>query len=147
MDNLILWLLFVIASLLVEIVISPGLFYFLSFSLGAVGAAIAAYCGLGMLYQILVFFGVSMLSLLVLTRFVKRVSKDTLHKSNVYALQGKKAVVTQTISNCQKGWVKIDGEFWSAASVDDQKIDAGEMVEIISSSGSHLKVKKVKGHC
>lgn len=147
MDSLQWFLLFTITSLLLEILISPGLFYFLSFSIGAAAAALSAYLGFAVIYQYLIFVGITAVSFLVLTVLIKRVSKDTLHKSNVYALQGKKGMVTQTIAPCQKGWVKIDGEVWSAASVDDSVIEAGEMVEVISSAGSHLKVKKIKGHC
>ncbi len=147
MDNTFVWLLIAAVSALIEIVLSPGLFYFLSFSIGLFGAALGAYFGLGITTEFMLFFGISVVSFLLLTRLVKRVSKDTLHKSNVYALQGKKGVVTETISSCKKGWVKIEGEIWSAASVDEGMIEKGEMVEILGSAGSHLKVKKIKGHC
>ncbi len=147
MDNTFIWLLVAAVSALIEIILSPGLFYFLSFSIGLFGAALGAYLGLGITNECMLFFGISVVSFLLLTWLVKRVSKDTLHKSNVYALQGKKGVVTETISSCKKGWIKIEGEIWSAASVDDSMIEKGEMVEVLGSAGSHLKVKKIKGHC
>lgn len=147
MDNSFLWLLFFIISLLLEVIASPGLFFFLAFSLGALGAAYAAWIGYAFGYQAIAFLGLSAISFLLLNRFMKTISRDTLHKSNVYALQGKKGMVTETISGCKKGWIKVEGEIWSAASIDDSAIEKGEMAEVISSSGSHLKVKKIKSSC
>ena len=148
MDSTVFWLSFFILSLLLEIVASPGLFYFLAFSCGAAAAALAALFNFGLSYEITLFLGVTVASFLLLTRFIKRISKDTLHKSNVYALQGKRAVVTETIASCQKGWVKVDGgEVWAAVGVDDSIIEKGSLVEVVSSAGSHLKVKKIKDYC
>ena len=98
-------------------------------------------------YQLLLFALGTVVSFVFLTFVVKRISKDTLHKSNVYALQGKKAVVTETITNCKRGWVDVEGELWSAVALHDETIEKGEMVEVVSSAGSHLKVKKIKAHC
>lgn len=78
---------------------------------------------------------------------MKRISKDSMHQSNVYALQGKKAIVTETISSCKRGWVKVENELWAASPVGDELIHKGEMVEVVSNAGSHLKVKKIKGQC
>lgn len=147
MDTAYIWLLIAAISALIEIVLAPGLFYFLSFSFGLLAAAAASYLGWGTSYEFMLFFGISFLSFFVLRYFVKRISKDTLHKSNVYALQGKKALVTETITNCKKGWIKVEGELWAAAAMDDSMIEKGEMVEVVGSAGSHLKVKKIKGHC
>ncbi len=147
MDTVFFWLVIFIASLLAEVLLSPGLFYFLSFSLASGGAAGASYLGFGILHQFIIFFGTLMCALLFLSFVITRVSKDTLHKSNVYALIGKQAMVTETISSCAKGWVKVDGELWSAASLDGLLIEKGSLVEIVDAAGSHLKVRKIKGHC
>jgi membrane protein implicated in regulation of membrane protease activity len=144
MDYSILWILFFVVSVLIEVFVSPGLFYFLPFSVGSGCAAIAAYAGYNALQQILYFIGTSAFSFIFLRSLIKRISKDTLHKSNVYALLGKKAVVVETIAPCKKGWVKVDGELWSAASLDESLIEKGTVVEVRGSEGSHLKVTKLK---
>lgn len=142
-----LWLLFFILSLLSEVIASPGLFYFLAFSIGSLGAALAAFFNLSLLSQVIVFLGISTLSFFLLKVSLKHISRDTLHKTNIYALQGKKGLVTEMISGCAKGWVKIEGEQWAAVSVDESIIEKGAMIEVVGSAGSHLKVKKIKGHC
>ena len=147
MNTTFLWLIFLIASLLIEILSSPGLFFFLAFSFGAGAAALASWYGVSIVFQCLVFLALSAVSFILLRSIMKRISKDTMHQSNVYALQGKKAIVTETISSCKRGWVKVENELWAAAPVDDELIHKGEMVEVISNAGSHLKVKKIKGQC
>lgn len=147
MNSYIVWLIFIIASVLIEILVSPGLFYFLALSLGAAGAAAAAWYNFDLLTQALIFVCGSVVAFVLLRQFIKQISKDTLHKSNVYALQGKKAVVTETISSCKKGWVKVEGELWAAVAINDAMIEKGALVEVVSSAGSHLKVKRIQGHC
>ena len=145
--SLILWSLFFLGSVLFEILISPGLFFFLSFSIGAAASLIATFFGVGIIYEFIIFFVVTGLAFAVLTKVVKKISRGTLHKTNIYALQGKQGVVTESISHCQKGWVKIDGELWAAFALENELIEKGEMVEVISMAGSHVKVRKSKGYC
>ena len=68
-------------------------------------------------------------------------SKDAI-KSNVDALMGKKALVTQAIEPKKPGMIKVDGELWRAES--DEIIEANTWVEIAAVDGAHLHVKKVK---
>ena len=52
-------------------------------------------------------------------------------------------MVIQTIDNLKAtGQVKIDGNVWTARSVDDSVIPTGETVEVLQISGVKLIVKK-----
>ncbi len=147
MTNLAWWIILLVVCILLELS-SPGFFFFLSFSLGAIAAAVLAYFEVGSQIEFAVFLIVSMLAFIFLTRYVKAVLKENAgHKTNVYAYQGKKAVVTETVSSCQRGWVKVDGELWSAAPINEELIEKGAIVEVVNSAGSHLIVRKIKDHC
>ena len=61
-------------------------------------------------------------------------------KSNVDALIGSLAVVTEDISPNKAGKVKIEGEIWLAVSQDDIKVN--ENAKIVSVDGTKLVVKK-----
>ena len=146
MTSLTWWFILLISCIALELS-SPGLFFFLSFSLGAAAAALLSYFDTGMGLEFALFIAVSALSFLLLTRYVKQSSKDTLHSTNVYALTGKKGIVLETVSDCKKGWVKIEGETWAAAPLAAGIIEKGAFVEVVSTAGSHLIVKKIEGHC
>ena len=141
MNSLTWWLILFVVSVLLELS-SPGLFFFVSFSLGAAAAAGVSLLDLGMGIEFTVFLLVSAISFVLLRQYVKGLSKDTLHKTNVYALLGKKGIITEQVSLFKKGWVKIDGELWAAAPLHEEIIEVGAQVEVVSSSGSHLIVKK-----
>jgi len=62
-------------------------------------------------------------------------------KSNVDALIGKQAVVNEAVNPPGLGIIKVEGEIWRAEST--EKIEKGQMVEIIAVEGTRLKVKKI----
>ncbi len=145
MTTLIGWLMLFVVSVLFELT-SPGLFFFLALSGGALAAALISFTGIGLWGECIVFACLAAVSFFLLMRYVKTTSKNTLHQTNVYALTGKKGIVTESISDCKRGWVKIEGELWSAAPVHAGIIEEGAVVEVVSSMGSHVVVKKIEGH-
>ncbi len=63
-------------------------------------------------------------------------------KTNSEALIGRKATVSQKIVGTkQPGRVAIDGDDWKAVAADEQVIEAGATVEIISMESIILTVK------
>lgn len=148
MNNLHVFFYWIIAAfiLLLFEVGHPGLFFFSAFSIGALSAACASLWFYSWIIQCCVFLVATVCALLALRYWVAHyVHKGQEHyHSNVYALVGKRAVVIAPITLTHPGRVKVDGEIWVARLVHtDEPIGVGSVVEIVSSSGSHLKVKSV----
>lgn len=73
-----------------------------------------------------------------------KIKKDTV-KTNVDAVVGKEAIVTEAIDNIQAaGQVKLSGQFWTARSVDDVEIEKGTHVIVEEVKGVKLMVKELK---
>ena len=83
---------------------------------------------------------------LLLLFFTRPIALKFLHakreKTNADSLIGKKAVVLQTITEWEKGQVKINGVVWTAASVDGAVIPAGDECIIEKIEGVTLIVKE-----
>lgn len=123
---------------------NPGLFYFLSFSLGAfITACASGACDMGYVSQIIIFLLGTLVSIGVLRRWLhSKMFAKPVH-TNVDALIGKQAVVIVTIQSDLFGQVKIGGELWSARSVGNHEIAQGEIVAIKHVRGAHVVVEKI----
>lgn len=127
---------------------SPGLFFFISFALGALCAAGAVLAHWSLMTQLLSFLGGSFGAFVLLKRIIERsraLSKSKNNKSNMYAMQGKHGVVIQSISPTKVGQVKVGGQMWSASSVKDVAMSVGTRVEVINISGNRLVVQVFAG--
>ena len=84
---------------------------------------------------------------LLLLFFTRPIALKFLHtkreKTNADSLIGKKAVVLQTITEWEKGQVKINGVVWTASSVDGAVIHAGDECIIEKIEGVTLIVKEM----
>ncbi len=84
---------------------------------------------------------------LLLLFFTRPLALKFLHtkreKTNADSLIGKKALVLQTITEWEKGQVKINGNVWTAASADSETISAGDECIIKKIEGVTLIVKKI----
>jgi membrane protein implicated in regulation of membrane protease activity len=144
-NNFYYWLMLGLFFLLVELM-NPGLFFFFSFFLGAVGAAVLALKNSSLLAQIGVFFAVFISVFSVLCLWFSRKQYRTLRhnaKTNVAALQGKRAVVLEEIKPFKQGLIKVGGELWSARARDNEWCVQGSVVEIIDVIGCHCVVRLV----
>ena len=83
---------------------------------------------------------------LLLLFFTRPIALKLLHakreKTNADSLIGKKAVVLQTITEWEKGQVKINGVVWTAASVNGTALPGGEECIIERIEGVTLIVKE-----
>lgn len=114
------------------------------FAIGAASAGLAGLATDNMTIQIVVFFAVSVISLILTKPLVDRfrVGKE---KTNVAGLIGKRARVTEAIDNSlEKGTVHLNGLDWTARSVDDIIIDAGTEVYVEKIDGVKLIVNREK---
>ena len=120
----------------------PGLFLFVSFFLGALSAAAAGLYGLPFLMQCFCFLMGTFAAFILLRRWLAREQKHG-YRSNVYALQGKEAVVMAPITINTLGSVKVDGELWRAQSMTQDFIPVASRVRIVSIRGTRVIVEKV----
>jgi membrane protein implicated in regulation of membrane protease activity len=134
--GLVLWL---IAAVLLAIgeLLTPGLFFLGPVALAAVGAAVAAGIGGGIILQLIVFIAVSAGSLAFLRPIARRhIRMPALTRTGTAALVGAKAVVLQRV-DVNGGRVKIGGEEWSArAFFEEQTLQPGARVEVAKIEGA-----------
>lgn len=141
--NPFLWISVAILFLLAEVG-HPGLFFFLPFACGAAASALAAVWTELTMLQGITFLAVTGLAFVVIHYWLqlrtKVEQKD--QKTNIDALIGQQALVTQPIEHNGVGYVKINGEIWLARSCDSQPINSNGLVEIVAARGAHLIVRQ-----
>jgi membrane protein implicated in regulation of membrane protease activity len=152
MKQLILFWFMVFLGLVLLESLTPGFFFFIAFSAGALGALGASMLQLPFEYQVVIFL-VSSLIMFIMLRLLVRYApffKARPHQqTNFYALIGKQGFVVLPILPLKKGYVRIDGELWVACTdcnrgltPRDETLPNGTIVEVIGVSGAHVIVKK-----
>ena len=138
----ILWLVIFAALLILEL--STAQFICIWFAGGALFALICALLNMSIAVQASVFIAASALLLIFTSKFVKKLKSSTNTKTNIDALIGQKAVVSEDISNIEaKGSVKLGGLTWSARSIDGNDIPASSFVTVKGIDGVKLIVEKI----
>ena len=136
MTGLVLWL---IAAVLLAIgeLATPGMFFLGPVALAAVGAAVSAGIGAGVVLQLIVFVAVSAGSIGLLRPIARRhIHVPALTRTGTAALVGKKALVLQRV-DANGGRVRIGGEEWSArAFFEEQTLEPGARVEVAKIEGA-----------
>ena len=136
----IVWLVLVIILVIVEIV-TPTIFFSFCLAIGALAAAVASYFQVPVWVEVTVFTAVSIAAIYIIRPILKKwMSNMDSVKSNVDALIGASAIVTQDIAPGKAGFIEVSGGVWLAES--DVEIKAGEKVIIESISGTKTLVKK-----
>lgn len=135
------WLVAVLAFLVVEALV-PGLVS-LWFALGALASMLSAMLGAPLWLQLVWFFVVSIVSLLLTRPLVRKYVNARVHPTNADAVIGKECVVTEDIDNIRAtGAVKAGAMEWTArAENDGKKFAAGEIVTVVAIEGVKLIVK------
>ena len=106
------------------------------FALGALGALAADAASAPVIVQIVVFLGVSFLTLLLVRPLAQRFVNDRKVATNADRVIGREAVVTEDIDNLQgKGRVSISGADWTARTEDDRPVPAGSKVQVLRIEG------------
>ena len=136
MTGLVLWL---IAAVLLAIgeLATPGMFFLGPVALAAVGAAVSAGIGAGVVLQLIVFVAVSAGSIGLLRPIARRhIHVPALTRTGTAALVGRKALVLQRV-DANGGRVRIGGEEWSArAFFEEQTLEPGARVEVAKIEGA-----------
>ena len=114
------------------------------FGIGALAAAIPAFLGFGLVWQLLVFIVVSTIAVLLSRRFADRVTGNQPQGLGVDRVLGKRALVIETIDpHSPSGRVRVDVEEWRADSADGTAIAEGTLVEVLGVDGTRLRVRPV----
>lgn len=141
------WLAIMLLALLIEgITVSLVSVWF---ALGALVAWLAQYCGLSWIYQVLVFFVISLLTLLLAFKckpFRKQLCRQ-IRPTNYDALLNQEAVVIAEVSSETSptvGQIKVKQQIWSAYLSEEvsqtESYPVGKKVKIVKISGVHAYV-------
>lgn len=111
------------------------------FTGGAIAAAIVAMLG----FSVPVQAGLCLVVSILLIYFTRPIAVKKLkvgkEKTNVDALAGREALVTETIQPFRAGQAKVDGLVWSAVAKDEHStIESGSIVKIDGVEGVKLIV-------
>jgi membrane protein implicated in regulation of membrane protease activity len=118
-------------------------------SLGALGAAIAAFVGDGIIFQSVVFAIVAVLGIVVVRRpllgYLQRRHEPAV-LSGAAAMVGQTALVVDGIRGPhERGHVRIAGEDWPALTRDGRPLDAGVSVRVVEIRRATLVVEPAPG--
>ena len=135
------WLILFILLLGIEI-LTMGLTT-IWFAGGALLAFFVSLFGGGLVFQAVVFIGVSLILLAVTRPLATKYLNRRTVKTNAESLAGRDCVVQETIDNLRaEGTVTVDGVVWTARSrEDDRRIQAGTVVTIVEIQGVKLIVE------
>ncbi len=112
---------------------------------GSLAALIAALCGAPLWLQIVLFFAVSGLLLLLLRPLVRRTVDTRKTVMNAESNVGKVVLVTERIDNLHEtGAVKISGVEWSARSADGSVIEVGTAVRVAKLESAKVLVERAE---
>ena len=111
------------------------------FSIGALVVMLLSIFIESILWQVLVFAAISIILLVIATKYLVNRDKDVKYDTNLQGIISKKAVVIQDIEPYKTGLVKINGEEWTAISDEETTIKKGTIVEITAIEGVKLIVK------
>lgn len=140
MMNPMAWLILLALLIFVEI-ITLGLTT-IWFAGGALVAFIVSLFYDNLLLEISLFLVVSLVLLIFTRPVVKKYFNNSRVKTNYEAIIGKEALVTATIDNDRAaGLAVVDGQEWSARSVDGTVIEKGTKVIVKNISGVKLMVR------
>lgn len=143
-----MWQIWLIAAgifFIIEIATAGFLIFWL-----AIAAVITMICSLVIsnVYIQFAIFVITSTILIIATKpfvnkFVNKGVEET--KSNAFSIVGKKAIVTKSINSVEGiGQIKVNGEVWSAKSLEEINFEEGTEVEVVSIEGVKAIVKIAK---
>lgn len=135
-----IWLAIAVAFAIGE-VMTPTL-TLIWFSVGAVILVFLSSFIESVLIQIIIFALISTTLLVVATKKFVKEGKYHTYDTNLQAVLNKKALVKKTIPENKSGLVVLEGEEWTAISINGEEIVKDEVVEIVKIEGVKLIVKR-----
>lgn len=141
------WHIWVIVALIFVIVeIFTTGFAVMCISFGCLFGAGASALDWDVKWQLLAFAVGTVLAFLTVRPLVYKFFYNKAHevKTNVEALVGRRAIVTERIEGeLRPGRVKVDGDDWKAVTLESDPIEVGDAVEITAINSVIVTVKKI----
>lgn len=139
----ILWFGVLVASVMVEA--TTAALVAIWFMPSAIVSLILALFKVEISVQILIFFVLSAILILLSRMILKKAGISHHVPTNADAIIGQKAIVVEAIDNiAAKGQVKVCGQTWSARSLDENvKYNEGEVLVVVAIEGVKLICKNI----
>ena len=112
------------------------------FAIGALVALIISFFSAWWV-QLIVFSVISIVLIFALRPFIKKYINKNPLKSNVEEIILAKGVVTKKATSLEHGTCLINDVTWTIVPCDENDIEVGEIVEVVSISGNKLIVRSV----
>ena len=110
---------------------------------GAITGMILSLLNVGTTVQIVAFFAVSLVLMLLFYKKLRDIIEVKTEKTGIDALIGSEAIAEEDISYLKTGRVKVKGMSWSAyINKGDEEIKKGDCVTVLSVDGVKLYCKK-----
>ncbi|MPZ52212.1 MAG: NfeD family protein [Acidimicrobiia bacterium] len=117
-------------------------FFLLPFAIGAAASAVLAWIGVNVLVQWLAFFGVSVLAMFYLRRFINRQDEGDQPRIGANRWVGSTGTVIVAINPIDgTGMVRIDQEEWRAGTATGNEIAEGTVVTVTDVRGTRMVVE------
>ncbi len=135
-----IWIIVAVVFFIIEI-ITPAIFIYACFGVGALLASLIFWLFGNTWLSWGVFIAVSVIGIIVSRPLAEKFAGKSARLANTDALIGKKGKVIVTLDpEKNEGRVMVDREDWRAEA--DEKIEQGEIIEVLKVEGTHLYVKK-----
>ena len=135
------WIVIAVIFFIIEIV-SPTIFVFACFGVGALAAALAVWLGANVWLTWAIFIAVSVIGIVLSRPLAEKMGGKSARLAHVDAIIGQQGRVIKTIDpQKNEGQVLVAKEDWRADAA--EKIEEGQTIEVLKVEGTHLIVKKV----
>lgn len=142
MLNAMVWLWLAVVALALILEASTMSLVSVWFAMGALVTVFAAYGGMPVTGQLLIFVSVSIATFFAARPLTRRFLDPHITPTNADRLLGQDAKVTEEINNTiSSGAVYVDGKIWTARSASGEVIPKDEMVEVVWMEGVKLYVQ------
>ena len=136
------WLAVTVLCIIIE-GISMGTLTSIWFGCGAFVMIFLSFLPIPFRFQLLIFAVISLVLLIFTRPFAVKKLKVKKTPTNSDALIGKKVLVTEKITELQKGAVKLNGVVWTARSEDNSPIEKNAECIVTGIEGATAVVKKI----
>ncbi len=137
-----LWISIFIISIILEFVSATALLT-IWFCVGSLASIVTALLNLSFQIQVITFFIVSILFLIIFRPIALSHIKGNFVATNADRVIGSQTLLLEDITPESWGLVKISGVTWNVTTIEPSHIEKNSKVEILAIEGSKLIVKKI----
>jgi membrane protein implicated in regulation of membrane protease activity len=139
---IILWIVLIAVTIVIELATADLVTIW--FTVGAIGALIAAVFQASELAQFIVFIVVSVILLFATRPLTKRMMEKGAVRTNADRVIGMIGIVTKVVAPNEVGEVKVENDLWRAINYQNQSFIVGEKVSVDAISGTKLVISKIE---